>query len=129
MYMISLVTALFAVIFTFLSLNTIRLRQKYKEGYIPTQPELIRAHRAHANFSEYVPLSLLLLWAVVLCKGPLWLCALIAVILVVGRLCHIYGLLKSEAQDSPSFRWRKCGMMLTFFQFDISEFICFFISV
>ncbi len=55
--------AIFAFIFVALSVRTLRLRRQLRVaiGY-GNEPKLERAARAHANFAEYVPISILLIY-------------------------------------------------------------------
>jgi len=110
-----LVTAVLAsilgLIFIKLSFNVIALRRKNKislgAGGIE---ELDRAIRAHGNFSEYVPLGLLLIGALELNGAPLALVALLGLVLVCGRFFHAKGI----NQAPPEFSDRVRGMKLTF---------------
>ena len=72
--------------------------------------ELDRAIRAHGNFSEYVPLGLLLIGALELNGAPLALVALLGLVLVFGRFFHAKGI----NQAPPEFSDRVRGMKLTF---------------
>lgn len=57
---------------------------------------LVRAIRIHANFAEYVPLLLFILWMLeynVASTGPLWL---FGIVIVVGRVLHVYGMWSKE---------------------------------
>lgn len=60
--------------------------------------------RAQANFTEYVPLALLLLILVDVGKiGPGWLPAAMGVTLIVARLWHAQGLLSSPGTSTGRF--------------------------
>jgi hypothetical protein len=62
--------------------------------------------RAHANFTEYAPLFLILLGLVELARGPHpWLWA-IAILFVLGRLLHAFGM------DRPAPNALRIGGML-----------------
>jgi hypothetical protein len=64
--------------------------------------------RAHANFSEYTPIFLILLAAVELAVGTnLWLWG-IAILFVLGRLAHPFGM----ERPAPN-ALRIAGMLLT----------------
>ena len=103
--------AVFALIFVVLSFRTIMLRWRFRIGVGPgDNPLLSRAMRVHANFAEYVPLTLLLIyflevhtdarnWIHVLCIG-----------LLIGRLLHAFGV--SQVKEKLIFR--QVGMVLTF---------------
>ncbi|MBI5615589.1 MAG: MAPEG family protein [Gammaproteobacteria bacterium] len=67
--------------------------------------------RTHANFVEYVPLALVLIMLVETGKiGPAWLPAALGGTLVVSRLLHAQGLLKSRGVSPGRF----IGTNLTF---------------
>jgi uncharacterized membrane protein YecN with MAPEG domain len=60
--------------------------------------------RAQANFVEYVPLALILLFLVEKESiGPRWLVVAMGAVLVVARLWHAQGLLTSEGTSAGRF--------------------------
>ena len=108
---LSLYAALLALLFVALSIRIIRLRRSLHIALGDSGNEtLLRAISVHANFAEYVPLSLILLC---LMEGqgahPALLHGL-GVILLTGRLSHAYGV----SQAHENFRFRVVGMALTF---------------
>ena len=106
-----LYAALFALVFVALSVRTLLLRRRFKVAIgTRQQPLLARAARAHANFAEYVPLALLLIYFLEIQTGSrLWVHSL-CVALFIGRLCHAYGV----SQLEEDFRFRVFGMAMTF---------------
>lgn len=101
---------LLACLFVYLSVRTLRLRKKLR---IPigdaSNDQMLRAMRVHANFSEYVPLSLLLLLLMEIQGAhPMWLHTL-GSLLLLGRIFHALGV--SQAPENT--RWRLWGMRLT----------------
>ena len=109
------ITALYASLLTLLflglSFNIIRLRRKLRVG-VGDNGELIlsKAIRVHGNFSEYMPLALILLACYeVSGANTLWLHGLGAT-LVIGRILHAIGLSKSIGTSSQRF----FGMISTF---------------
>ncbi len=61
-----LYAALLAILFVVLSIRTIRLRRSLKIGVGDAgNYKMLRAIRVHSNFSEYVPLAVLLIFFVV----------------------------------------------------------------
>jgi uncharacterized membrane protein YecN with MAPEG domain len=58
--------------------------------------KLLRRMRAHANFTETVPISLLAMAAAELTGAPHWLLWSGGVVLLVGRLMHFATLMRSE---------------------------------
>ena len=85
--------ALLALIFLFLSLSVIKLRFAKKVSLGDGgEPSLRVAIRSHANFTEYVPMSLLLLWFVEAFTYSSKLVLIFGSVLVVARLAHIIGM-------------------------------------
>jgi len=72
-------------------------------------PDLERAIRAHGNFTEYVPLILLLLLLLALGGTSAYLLHGLGIALVVARLAHAQGLLSSPGES----RGRTIGVALT----------------
>ncbi|MBY0268468.1 MAG: MAPEG family protein [Burkholderiales bacterium] len=106
-----LYAALLALIFVGLSIRTIRLRRRYRVGVGDgNHAELQRAARVHANFAEYVPLALLLVYFAETGGGPLPLIHALAIALLCGRLLHAWGV----SQVRENYRYRTAGMVLTF---------------
>jgi|LNFM01.1.fsa_nt_gb uncharacterized membrane protein YecN with MAPEG domain len=71
---------------------------------------LLRRQRVHANFTEYVPLALVLLVIAELQGAPLLLLHGLGVALLTGRLVHAYGV----SQDPERMALRVTGMAITF---------------
>ena len=73
------------------------------------RPRLVRAVRAHANFTENVPLALLLITFVELLGSSAWLVHALALALIAARTCHALGI----AREPEDFRYRIAGMVVT----------------
>jgi uncharacterized membrane protein YecN with MAPEG domain len=69
-----------------------------------------RAMRVHANFSEYVPITLLLLLILEQSGGNILLLHALFVVLLAGRIIHAWGV----SQQKENFTFRVSGMILTF---------------
>ena|SRR5688572_26941939 len=113
--MISYVTPFYAaalgLLFFALSVRTLRLRRELKIGIGDAGNEtMLRAIRVHANFAEYVPLTLLLAALLELSGAPSVLVHAVGACLLTGRIAHAYGVSKL----SENFRYRVLGMALTF---------------
>ncbi|MCE2998720.1 MAG: MAPEG family protein [Betaproteobacteria bacterium] len=103
--------ALLALLFVFLSLRTIHLRRRHRVALGDgDNPELRRAMRAHANFAEYVPFALLLVYFVERDGAHLALVHALGLALLAGRLLHAWGV----SQPREDFRFRVTGMVLSF---------------
>jgi uncharacterized protein len=108
---ISLYAAILAILFAVLSMRVIRLRRKLQIGLGDAgDKNMLRAISVHSNFSEYVPISLLLIFLVESQAGYPWFVHGLGVCLLVGRLSHAYGV--SQANENYSFR--VFGMAMTF---------------
>ncbi|BDS31009.1 MAPEG family protein [Aeromonas caviae] len=104
------------LLFLLLSFWVVKRRAQFRvmigEG---EAPEMLAAIRAHGNFAEYVPLTLLLM---ALCElagvGSLWL-HLGGVLLLVGRILHAIGIQIPRAPNMPRlfgtlFFWLSLGI-------------------
>ncbi len=108
-----LYAALIGFLLAYLSIRVIRLRRRLKVAIgAGGEAAIERAARVQANFSEYVPMALILLLLAEIQGGgsPLVLHA-IGLALVVGRAAHAFGV----SQAAGDYRWRTLGMTLTFF--------------
>jgi uncharacterized membrane protein YecN with MAPEG domain len=54
---------------------------------------LTRLVRAHGNFTEYVPINLIILAVLELARGPGGLVCAVAALLIAGRILHAWGIL------------------------------------
>jgi uncharacterized protein len=71
---------------------------------------LARASRVHANFAEYVPLSLLLIYLLeTQTSSNLWI-HLPCSALLIGRIIHAFGV----SQLREKLKYRVVGMSMTF---------------
>ncbi|WP_421869681.1 MAPEG family protein [Motiliproteus sp.] len=106
-----LYAGLLALLFVGLSVRTLLLRRKLRVAVGDGGDKaLLRAMRVHANFVEYVPISLILIAMLELSQiSPVVVHAL-GLCLLLGRLSHAYGV----SQLKEDFRFRVFGMALTF---------------
>jgi hypothetical protein len=109
-----IITSLFAsalcAIFLRLSLAVIKLRRSNKISLGSSgNDELERAIRAQGNFSEYVPIALILLACLEVNGAPWWLIAAPGAALTFGRLMHAQGI----HELPPKFGKRVIGMVWT----------------
>jgi hypothetical protein len=102
--------AILALLFIVLSVRTIKTRREHKIAIGDGgEKSILRASRVHANFSEYVPFTLLLIGMVeLLSYSPLIVHAL-GIILVFARLSHAYGV----SQTNENFKFRIFGTATT----------------
>ena len=104
-------TALNAAIMLILSILVVRARVVTETGIGDGgKPEMAAPLRAHANNAEYVPMGLLLMWALTSpLGGTIWMIHGVGIPLTLGRLLHAFGLSRSTGPSTL----RLIGMMLT----------------
>ncbi|MEL6165440.1 MAG: MAPEG family protein [Cyanobacteria bacterium J06628_3] len=86
---------------------------------------LQRKVRAHSNFTEYVPLALLLIMALELMNATSVLIWFLETCLIIARIAHAWGLIKTYG-PSPG---RAFGFFLTWFVYLIGSGACFFYGI
>jgi len=102
--------ALLGLIFFFLSLRTSLVRQRTKVSLGDGGDDGLQlAIRAHGNFIEYVPISLLLLLFLEMRTVSIYVVIVLGSMLLIGRCLHAIGI----SRASPDFRLRKFGAILT----------------
>jgi len=110
MYVTAIFSAVFAFIFLKLSFNVIELRKLHKVPFGHADVDLLEgAIRAHANFSEYVPMGLILMGTLEFNGAPSFGVAVLGAFLVLGRYFHA----KSMKRDGLDFEHRVTGMKFT----------------
>ena len=91
----SFYAALLALLFVGLSVRTLLVRRKLRVAVGDAgNVELLRASRVHANFAEYVPLSILLLWFCEAQGAGAGVLHGAFASLVIARAAHAYGVSK-----------------------------------
>lgn len=94
-------------------------RRKYKISISSSNNlTLLRSIRAHANFNENVPFSLLILMFLYF-HNLLIFCCISIMMLLVGRLLHSKGILDLKEKDK-NFNLRIKGMRLTIYSYYVS---------
>ena len=102
--------ALLGLLFVALSVRTLRTRRRLSIAVGDAgNAEMLRAMRVHANFAEYVPFTLLLLWLVEATGVPAVVMHIAGCALVAGRVAHAYGVSRSP----EDFRYRVFGVAMT----------------
>ena len=108
---VTLYAALLTLLFLVLSVRVIRLRQGLQVALGDGgEKSLNRAIRVHANFAEYVPLALLLVYFVGTSGAPQPLVHGLGLALLLGRALHAYGVSQTQEQ----LKLRVLGMAATF---------------
>jgi hypothetical protein len=122
---IIMVTGLFAALFALaqivLSLRIVKLRKRHKvslgDGGVA---ELQAMMRVHGNFTETVPMALILIAIAEFSGAPFWMLYALGVLMLVSRAAHAYGLLTPPGYG----RGRFVGMVLTFTVYALGSAIC-----
>ena len=118
--------AIFAVMLVVLSIRVASMRGDVRiaigdGGNIILQ----RRIRVQGNFTEYVPMALLLFMFVELQGWPHWLVHGLCLVLLAARLLHAYGI----AQEPEDIRFRATGMATTALLFVIAAVLLLYSAV
>lgn len=107
----SLYAGLLAGLLIYLSINVIKQRRRAKVSVGDGGDDgLLRAIRVQGNFTEYAPISLILIGLIEFNGFPVWVVHGLGVMLVAGRAMHATGLMRGD----KDMRFRVLGMQLTF---------------
>lgn len=99
-----------ALLICWLSLNVIKKRRKYRVSIGDGgNEELKTAMAAQSNAIEYIPIALLLLFALEINEANIWMIHLFGAALVTGRVIHARNIL------SENFKGRVLGMQITIY--------------
>lgn len=102
--MTALYAGMLGLILVALSFMVIRQRLRAKvELFDGGDPQLGRAIRVQGNFTEYLPLALILMAAVEINGAPDLYLHIGGSVLLVARLFHAYGLTKSSGPSAGRF--------------------------
>ena len=92
-----------ALVYVALSFNVIRFRLRMRIPFGDGKDKLLkRAIRVHGNFSEYVPLTLIMIYFVELKTNNLLLIHGLCSAFILARISHIYGV--SQLKENMIFR-------------------------
>ena len=96
--------SLAALMFLGLSYRVVQFRRRFSIGLgCGGEEQLECAQRAHGNFVEYVPLTLILLGLTEAQGFPSWWINLAGTTLIVARLLHAWGLSHSSGRSFGRF--------------------------
>ncbi|MCF8158704.1 MAG: MAPEG family protein [Burkholderiaceae bacterium] len=102
--------AVLALLFIILSVRTIKSRREHKVAIGDGgEKSILRASRVHANFSEYVPLTLLLIAMLEIQSYSDWIIHGLCIALLAARIAHAYGV----SQTNENFKFRIFGTATT----------------
>jgi len=106
-----LYTSILALFLIYQAINIIKLRIKFQVGLGDGgEKPLTKAIRIHGNFTEYMPLALILLAIYEVNGGDQLYLHIFGITLVAGRVFHMMGLTKSMGTSLL----RQIGMLSTF---------------
>ncbi|MBK26373.1 MAG: glutathione S-transferase [Halobacteriovorax sp.] len=105
--MTPIITPFYAALYTFfyiyMAKQVVNNRWKYKKGLGVTDGELEQSVRAHGNFSEYVPLALILISFLEIQNWRMEVIHALCLILFAARIGHYIGLGKSNGPSKGRF--------------------------
>lgn len=103
--------SLLGICYLYLSFLVVGIRRKNQISLGDGGNEdLKRLTRAHGNFSEYVPITLIMIACFEANTGQAWAVHSLACSLLIGRVLHAYGL-----SNHVGASWQRIvGMVLTF---------------
>lgn len=105
-----LYASVLALLICLLSLKVIKQRRKNKVSLGDGDVDDLRiAIAAHANAIEYIPIFLLLLFALEYNQASLALVHVFGLAFLIGRVLHAYGILTAR------FKYRVLGMQITLY--------------
>lgn len=109
-HIVGIYGSLLGLLLIYLSIRTVKLRRRDRvEIGTGDSQDLSRATRAHANFTEYVPLALILLLVLEQTAFAHWAIHLLGASLLIGRCLHAWGF---TSKAGPNFG-RVWGTLLT----------------
>ena len=102
--------AIFAVMLVVISLRVAMTRGEVQVAIGDGGNKLLlRRMRVQGNFTEYVPMALIMFAFVEMQGWPRWLMHALCLVLLAARLSHAYGI----AQEPEDIRFRATGMATT----------------
>jgi uncharacterized protein len=115
----ALYVGLSALLLLYFSVAVIRCRVQHKVVLFDGGVDILARHcRAHANFTEYTPMVLLLIAMGEMGGASSTLLHGMGAALIAGRIVHFYSLTVREPRAASAgnmdIRFRQAGMMLTF---------------
>lgn len=125
-----MITGLYTAVLAFLqivfTLNIVRLRRGNKVSLGDGgHDHILRKIRAHGNFTETVPLALILMILAELSGSPLWCIHVLGLMLIAGRTLHYAGITTGKGYGSLRFY----GMVLTLSVYLLGGLLCLWMAV
>ena len=102
------------LLYMFLLRLVVKLRHEHRVAHGDGgNHQLRRGIQAHSNFAQYVPMLLLFLLLGEINHLPSWMLHVYGCLIIMTRLSHIYGLVRGENQQPPSYKGRFYGTLGT----------------
>ena len=118
MHIVALYASVLGLLFVCLSIRTLRLRRRLQIAIGDGDDKvMLRAMRVHANFAEYAPLGLLLIYLVEMSGAAPLLVHALGSSLLLGRSSHAYGV----SQIREKYAFRVAGMAMTLAALTVSS--------
>lgn len=119
----SFYAGLLALMLIALSFYVIKGRLKNKIGLGDGgNDDMMKRMRIHGNFTEYVPMLLILLFLMETTGFEAWMLHIYGLLIVISRSLHALGIYKSSVSSTPRF----VGMIGTFTLLFLGGFACIF---
>ena len=110
LHITSYYAAVLALLFILLSIKTIKTRRQHKVAIGDGgEKSILRASGVHANFAEYVPLTILLIGMLEMQGFTTLIIHSLGILLVLARVAHAYGV----SQTNENFKFRIFGTATT----------------
>lgn len=117
---IGVTAGLLGLLYVYLSFRISLMRMKKRVSLGDGgDTDLIQAVRAHANFIEYVPITLVLLLIAAFLEANIWLVTIGCIMLLVHRILHAIGM-RPEGAVNP---FRRSGALLTYITVVYASFL------
>lgn len=109
-----------ALMLIYLSLIVVLKRRKTGIVlFFADDKKLAYTMRAQANFVEYTPIFLLLMFLLELSNVQEWMLHSLGIVFVLGRMAHAYSLIVQE-QKISDYKFRVAAMIMTFVTIGVS---------
>jgi uncharacterized membrane protein YecN with MAPEG domain len=108
--------AILALMHFVLTIAAIKARKESGDHYVlPKEKSQLAIIRAHGNFCEMVPISLLLLFVLAFLEAAPVLQIVLCLLLILARALHAYSMVYREQSSNPSYKFRRYGMAINLF--------------
>jgi uncharacterized membrane protein YecN with MAPEG domain len=121
-HVVLLYAGILGLLLVVLSFNMMKSWMRAMGKGVQNDPDLRRAEALVGSFTDYVPLTLLLMGAVETCGAPAVALHAMGACLVAARLMHAFGSNYSRVSDALRF----LGAQLTYLVLTVASFCCLF---